>query len=342
MARINKEIFKFLIKNEKNKALHWLLSRYSNNGLIEEEASEEDYIFGADNGIAKEILRPDGQWLDYLPEEETQKLDKTDPMACVSFSLNNCIEILLNRKYGIKRNDSDRFLAKVSNTTARGNTQRQVIDARRHFGIVSEDKHPTFRGFSWTEYYSEISSQLMDEAKKDLTLYDINYEFVFNDSPKVLMEALKYSPVWIAGYAWLKKGDFYYSYGNPNHAFDLVGYKENRYWIAFDSYSPHVKLLDWNFNFAYPKTIYINAKDAKRQERETLISKGIKYIMRTDALNGGRGQVYEIKPEGLKELNQTDKMKPEELKKFMNNWVTEQLNKKILTGITEEKYKSLI
>jgi hypothetical protein len=337
---IRNKVFKFLLKHPKSKILHSLLSEYSNNGLAEDEGSDKDYVFGL-SGEPEEILQPDGQWVYYLPEAEDQKGRLVETMACVSYSFLNATEILFKRKWNESINKSDRYLAKLSGTSTRGNTQRNVGDAYRLYGMVDEHIWPYDREtFTWNEFYKVIPNEIIAIGQKELVNYSIEYKIVENNK-RALMSALKYSPLWIAGYAWYKQGIKYVSYGTPNHAFVLVGYKENEYWLAFDTYSPHVKMLDWNFDFIYPKTVHVIAKDLARKEREQLLNKGIKYIMRTDSVNGGRGQVYEIKPEGLDELDQDSKMKPEDRQNFMNNWVREQLKAKILTGINEELFSKM-
>ena len=75
--------------------------------------------------------------------------------------------------------------------------------------------------------------------------YELKYENHI-DNKQRMMEALKYSPLWTAGFAWYQKDGLYRSYGTANHAFLVVGYVEGEYWLAFDSYSPFLKKLDWN------------------------------------------------------------------------------------------------
>lgn len=337
---LSKKIFKFLLKHEDNKLLHYILHKFSNNGFIVDEPSEKDYNFGYVD-TPKEVLQPDGQWIEYLPEDETQRGNRVDPMACVSFSMNNCIEMLMKRKWDAEENKSDRYLAKTSNTRSNGNTQRRVGDALRNYGAVSEGVWSYNRNtFTWSEYYKTIPSKVIGWGKEFTEKYNVTYEAVDASSKRNLMEALKYSPLWIAGYAWMKSGDKYVGRNYANHCFTLVGYVEGSHWIAYDSYSPYVKLLDWNFPLFFPKVVTITHKNEEEEkkarakaERNKLIKRGFEYIQRTDVMNGAHGEVYRITENGLEELS--DKMKAEigfrALAEGGKN-----------TGVTESLFKSLI
>lgn len=311
---LKKKIFKFLIKHEDNKILHALLCRFSNNGLIADEPSDDDYQFGYVD-TPKEVLQPDGQWLKYTPIDETQRGKLCEPMACVSFSLNNCIEILAKRKWDKEWNKSDRYLAKMSNTKTNGNTQRRVGDAIRNYGAVSEEVWPyDLEKFTWNEYYREVPTQVIGWGKDFPTEYNVTYEAVDASSKRNLMEALKYSPLWVAGYAWQFNGKYYVGRNYANHAYLYVGYVEGSHWIAYDSYAPHIKLLDWNFPIFFPKVItltYKNEEEEKKakakMERKKIVDRGFKYVMRADFLNGGHGEIYKITLDGLEEMSANEK-----------------------------------
>src|SRR3990167_2056817 len=95
-------------------------------GLLFEKPKKEDYVFGAFSLVPFEILEPDGDWSASLPDKEFQNLHNVEPYACVVFTILNCVEILIYRKYGLRRNYSDRFLATVVGTRGKGATPQEV------------------------------------------------------------------------------------------------------------------------------------------------------------------------------------------------------------------------
>src|SRR3990167_11069550 len=87
-----------------------------------------DYIAGA---LGYEVRNPSGDWTPYLPEGEWQYNSHMDSMACVTFSALNSIETQYRFLTGLKRNFSDRFTAKKSGTTGKGNYLYKVTDSMR-------------------------------------------------------------------------------------------------------------------------------------------------------------------------------------------------------------------
>jgi len=110
-----------------------------NYGLrIEAEARVKDWIFGGISAIEPVNLVEKG-WSDYLPVKEVQRNKFFDSMACVTFSALNCLEILHKRLYEIEVNWSDRWMARVSGTTTKGNYLSTVADTIRKKGLILEE-----------------------------------------------------------------------------------------------------------------------------------------------------------------------------------------------------------
>ena len=228
-----------------------------NFGLILAPRKPKDYIFGGQTKIAGKILQADGQWLDYLPIGEKQHSVYFDTMACVTFSALNVLEILIKRKYGIDVNFSDRFTAKMSGTTKDGNWLYKVGDSIRKDGWVDEIEYPYPREqrtpiFVWEYYYQDISQILKDIGLLNLKDTLVQYEWVDEGD---LKKALKESPIQVTVRAWYDTdGNLVYENNieNQNHAVVLVGYKDEDYWLIFDSYDvngDYIKKLEWNYNF---------------------------------------------------------------------------------------------
>lgn len=300
-----------------------------NKGLLKDESDDRDYQFGA--GIERKVLREDGQWTEFLPEVEKQK-NPIETMACTNFGLLNCIEIINKVKYNAVKNYSDRFLAKCSGTTHNGNSMRKVLETlRKYYGTVREKQYPSDFS-SWSNYYKAIPQNILNMAQLWIKEYKLEYESV-NSSQNAILTALKYSPLYVAGFAWRRdKNGVYQSYGRANHCFTIVGYKQNEYWLAFDSYSPFLKKLDWNYKISYIKSIYLEKKETEYNQEAIakLRDKGLEFLMTVERA----GEIYR--------LTNDNKLQYISPKEWNNLNVKQTANEKKLVGITTALYNNLI
>lgn len=229
-----------------------------NYGLIHQEPRIQDYIFGAGSLTKAEVLKADGDWTSLTPTNERQNSVYFDTMACVTFSALNCIEMILNEKFQDYTNWSDRFTAKMSGTSANGNSLVNVADSIRKDGLCPEglwvyprdQRKPVF---DRPEYYKEVPQNIKDEAKRFLDLYNVSYEWVpTTKGVKDLQEALKYGPLQITVIAWYDKNkDGVYE--SPaglafNHAVALVKVDDDGTMYVYDSYEPFIKKLESGFS----------------------------------------------------------------------------------------------
>lgn len=185
-----------------------------------------DFLEGT---LPYEVVLPSGDWRPYLPPGEPQYSTVADSMGCVSFSNNNVAEISLKQQ-GIDVNFSDRFLAKMSNTTPTGNSFGIVEDACRHFGRIQENEWPVPQSFNWDTFYTDIPQEVKNKA----VFYQENYEFISADVA-TLQYHLKQSPLQIA-----------IPLPHPNHAVVLV-YIDGTTAYYFDSYpgsTNYLKTMD--------------------------------------------------------------------------------------------------
>ncbi|MCH8331365.1 MAG: hypothetical protein IH946_08280, partial [Bacteroidetes bacterium] len=139
-----------------------------------------------------------------------------------------------------------------------GNTPNKVAQALRKKGAVLEASYPFTRDIrSWEEWAKPLTSSLLKEAEK--WGYVIKHEWVDTD-PKSLMRGLQRSPLGISVYAWRMEGNRYIKpiQARDNHFTLLVGYKENEYWLIYDSYPESdgvfFKKLAWDYNFGLAKS----------------------------------------------------------------------------------------
>lgn len=327
------------------------------DGYKHKEIEPGEHHFGAVN---REVLQENGQWTEFLPEEERQSGRLVETMGCTGYGSNNAIEAFVLRKYGLRINLSDRALNKASNTSRSGNNINNVLDTvRKAFGAVAEVLWSWDRDtFTWDMYYSSIPKSVYDVGKNWLNFDELSYDNVAIN-PKMMMEALKYSPLVVAGYAWYSENGLYRSYGRANHCFTIVGYVEGQYWIAFDSYSPFVKKLAWDFQFGACKSINITIKEPVKDyslgvsdaqvEINNLMAKGYKYIQRPES----RGEIYRLTSNGLFFIESQDEIASDisesikevsdtnERQKLVNAIIRSMVADKVLTGITEELFIKL-
>lgn len=259
------------------------MNTHENTGFIAEAPRETDWLAGDVSGIKFEELNHMGDWTVFLPSEERQSGVYFDSMACVTFSALNSIEAQIRAHLAYQRipattikalrelgyfndklefNLSDRFTAKMSGTTRKGNTFVNVWDSiRKHTdgsgdGVLPEADwtyNPAQRtpAFDWDDYYAEIPQELKDKAKKFLDYFDIRYEWVqtnLDDLKKHLYQA----PIQIAAPTcpgWNTDVPVKKCSMQANHATMVYRIGDTIY--DFDTYNPFKKKLSKDFPVYY-------------------------------------------------------------------------------------------
>jgi hypothetical protein len=230
-------------------------------GLIIDTIKPEDYILGGLTKLPKEVLQENKDWTPHLPAKELQA-EKFETWACATFTVLNCIEILIKRKYNEKRNYSDRFLAVVSGTTKGGNSPHTVAEFLRKIGVVPEEIYP-FDAKNYEEFYKPIPPKLYELAREFNEEWDFRHEFVKGED---IDEAIQYSPLLISVAAWFKKkGDYYYRPKGmkDNHAVTYVK-REKDCRLIFDSYDEILKKVRLEDLPMIAKRFWIEKKSKKK------------------------------------------------------------------------------
>jgi hypothetical protein len=241
-----------------------------NFGIRIRKPSVEDYRFGALN---ETVVNPSGNWKKYLPVNEHQNLG-LETMACVSFSALNCLEILYKFQYGSEVNFSDRFTAKMSGTTKRGNWLTSVGESIRHDGLVLEKDYPSV-WTSWNDFYKEVPNEILYKVIK----HQVNYEWIIPTNADSLFHALKVAPIQVVVHAWENpvNGIYQKTHKALNHAVTLVNAVYGEYWEVFDSYDKFIKKLSWDyiinhgFRYSIKKINMIQFKKEKNNSAVYLI-----------------------------------------------------------------------
>jgi len=235
--------------------------------LVEKLPKNKNWIFGGVTGIEKNEPQVNN-WQPYLPSFERQK-KRIDTMACITFSALNVLETKFNyylreglfdedtvkwlRGYGYIGNDglvnfSDRFIAKLSNTTFNGNSYRVVGDTIREYGLVPESLWNYDDDiFNWEDYYKEVPQSVIDIGKEFKKKFKINYEFV---NVSRIGEAIKYSPIQCGVWAWPEPINGVYPKVDKlaNHGVMLFVYNNSEIKV-FDTYQPSIKNLELSYRF---------------------------------------------------------------------------------------------
>lgn len=199
-----------------------------NYGVIQPKVNKLDWTSGDTGIVYREVCQ---DWTPYLPTYEQQrKLEET--YACVSFSLLNIIEAQLKQQ-GKELNLSDRFLAKASGTTNKGNWVQNPPYSFTHDGWLLEEDYPYPENITFQEFYKEIPQELKDKAKKNYENADwtIQYQWLnsgnCNPNLEALKKELKQAPLQIATS---------YNSGLCNSEHAMMLYKiDSNIWI-YDSY----------------------------------------------------------------------------------------------------------
>jgi hypothetical protein len=213
-----------------------------NLGLLREDViSPLEWSVGGLTPLTEVISNPSGSWLPYLPVVEHQNRYGFDRMACVSYSLLNCLEILIYYQVSEQKNFSDRFLAAASGTTRQGNFLSRVFDTAKEVGFVLESDYPDVS--TWDEYYQPIPQSVYGKAVK----YEMYREFIFLPNRKERMfQALQETPLQVT-VAYANGDSILNPAGDDNHAVCLVNAKEGKYWEIFDHYTQSLKKYHWNY-----------------------------------------------------------------------------------------------
>lgn len=218
-------------------------------GLIIEKPKFTDWIAGGYTPLVNKIINPSGIF--EVPEIEYQNSYSYDRMNCVTMSILNCLEVLYPYKTGSFINFSDRFLAKASGTTKKGNSMEVVFDTARNLGLVTEDTYPDTDG-GWDEYYKEIPIEIYEKAKEFLKDFSLYREWVNTKDKDLIFNSLKEAPLQVT--VLYDSGN---GYLNPtsntgikwNHAVMLYGAEYGKYWMIFDHYEQVYKKYAWDYEF---------------------------------------------------------------------------------------------
>lgn len=224
---------------------------------LKHEIKPNDHVMGVGffTGPEWKVTCFHGQWTDIVIKVEIQKNIFGDTYWCVTFSCNNCHEILHVKLYGVEINKSERFLAIASGTIrGQGNSKGKVAETNRTVGFVKEEACPFLPSTSIDEAYAPLDTKLYDLAKQSLAMYEFGYKWLKDNKPETLKVGLQFSPVQVdvESYAFNEAGLIINSGGDYIHEVIIIGYVEGEYWIVMDSENQQFVKFDWGYNFGTP------------------------------------------------------------------------------------------
>lgn len=257
-----------------------MINRYKNYGFEVPQIAPEEYTFGGGQFVG-EILRPDGQWDDFLPIYEPQA-EKYETSGCTVWGGQNQIETLHKYLFGVEPNYSERFNYILAEVTLSGKSPHVTYETFRNSGLINHEL------LSVPETYEEFITpkpmirDFLNEGKKWLNQYEFKHDWVLTGTEdeeariKILKEMLKYCPLGISVTAWYEQGGIYIDNSMPNtHWCVLYGYdEEKKLWKVFDSYDHSTKLLPFDHKISFAKRISLK----KNPGRFDLIQKLVGFL----------------------------------------------------------------
>lgn len=266
----------------------------------------DDYEFGdgqleARFGATVAPIRPSGQWDDDLPKIEIQSFPWGDTYHCAVFGTENCIQTLAKAKYGITEEYSERYLGVLAGIrNGVGGSPNTVAEEWRKNGNLPYDLLPFEGVTSWAKFNSPnpMTPALLAEGKKWGAKWSIGHDWIWDFSAQNIMNALMYSPLGVAVYAWPAESNGVYSkpaWATDNHWVELYGYEKGKYWKIFDHYDLTYKRLAWNYAFKFMKRFTL---ELKGQSEVVLHEEGKKLyeqLKKKHLIVIPSGEVYEVR-----------------------------------------------
>lgn len=166
---------------------------------------DRDFVQGTATETKKIVLSPERDYTFALPKPELQYGHGFDTGSCVTFSALNTIETYVKARYGFDWNKSDRFNAKMSNTTIFGNSFAVVAESIRKDGMVDEAEWPwTPEINTWDKYMAPVAPEVIALGRKNASQIDLKHEWVGwgGVDPELLWEALQYGPQQVSVHTW--------------------------------------------------------------------------------------------------------------------------------------------
>ncbi len=263
-----------------------------NTGLILKPQPPSQWKLG-ETGILDIPINPSGDWQAYLPTPERQGITTVDgatifdTYGCVSFSACNALETQMNymiahnlvpagslqwlKDNGYidannKVNFSDRFVAKLANTSPKGNDIFTIWDTIRNKGLIPEADFPypvealkaAAPANRWNIYYQNPTSAMLAKAQEFRKHFNIQYDLVvYPGEPgtnETFREMLKFTPLQSTTAVcdgWFTSQVIAACGAGTGHATMMSNVIVGLYYNIFDTYIPFEKKFAHNYSITY-------------------------------------------------------------------------------------------
>lgn len=240
--------------------------------FIYPQIKEQDYKFGSGQ-LAGEVLRPDGDWRDYLPPTEDQRRNGIESSSCYIQATQHALATLQEEQFNIKdSNYSERFNFILSGGTEQGGDPLKGAQSIRDDGVIPDALLP-FSDLitSWQEFASfkdgeeTYCKKIGEEFRQN---WDFGYDIVFwrelkvETKYKLLKEALKYSPIPMSVYGWVEENGFVVKTDElvDNHLTLCVYIDDANRPYFFDTYEPFIKIGQPFYNSDFAMRLSVKKK----------------------------------------------------------------------------------
>jgi len=225
--------------------------------------------------LPKIVLRPDGQWDDYLPKEELQITPNYETFACTIYGTENILQILEKFHYGKTREYAERYNYNLVKIVPPGADPHDAAESFRNDGVIPLSELPMT---STLEEYSKPRPMPNSYIAKGIAHpYELRHQWLWTsplnkeDRTRIIKEHLKYSPLGVSVTAWNCPNGICIDSGQRNtHWTVLYGWNDQG-WKIFDSYSLHKKILSYDHQIEVCKRYQL--VKSTRQEQFSLLQK---------------------------------------------------------------------
>ena len=271
----------------------------SNYGFKRPKKDKKNFLYG-DGNLVGQVLRPDGQWDDYLPQYEGQSKNGFDTMNCWNFSTQKALKtLLIEQGYEDKTIDySERYICVLGGGTTSGGSPAGACEAIRKYGVILDSALPwtdSITNFYQYKQPNPMTPQYLTLGANWLKKYAYGYDYVktsygvwlwrvvkkmvsgnklSGDQQNMIKDALQYSPLGVSVCAWQFRNGMAYknSWNTDNHWIELYGYEDGKYWKLYDNYNNMWIRAEWNYPFGFIMR-YVVTKKINNNDVMTTIKK---------------------------------------------------------------------
>lgn len=224
-------------------------------GFVRPQIGISDHIFGAVELGA--VLKPDGQWDDFLPTYEPQA-EKYETYGCTVWGTQNALEILHKFLFKNEINADERYNYNCIAIEPPGSDPHKAAQSIKNEGL-------TFGLLPVTETYEEFCTPRPMEVKYEVQgakfteQYSFRHQWVLQGKESKetriawMKDALRYSPLGVSVSAWYEKDGVYVDNGQPNNHWCVCYGWIDKDWKIFDSYDHSIKVYSFDSKITFAK-----------------------------------------------------------------------------------------